>query len=103
MLRQRALSSRSSRGQRKTSVYDGESSGVHLYFPVGQEWGSIECALELRMPGNGQELRKDREKPMVDTQLGSGGLGLSSSPAIQHPLEPLTAEELVASITLFGV
>ena len=32
---------------------------------------------------NGQELRKDREKPMVDTQLGSGGLGLSSSPTIQ--------------------
>jgi len=37
---------------------------------------------------------------MVDTQLGSGGLGLSSSPAIQHPLEPLTAEELGAAVAL---
>ena len=37
---------------------------------------------------------------MVDTQLGSGGLGLSSSPAIQHPLEPLTAEELGAAVAI---
>src|SRR5947209_15672023 len=37
---------------------------------------------------------------MVDTQLGSGGLGLSSSPTIQHPLEPLTAEELGAAVAL---
>ena len=73
---------------------------MNLYFPAGQAWGSIECVLELRTPGNGQELRKGREKPMVDTQLGSGGLSLSSSPAIQHPLEPLTAEELGAAVAL---
>jgi hypothetical protein len=39
-----ASRSRSSPGQRKTSVFDGETSRVHLYFPAGQLWGSIGCA-----------------------------------------------------------
>src|SRR5438270_13657933 len=69
-LPRRALSSRSGPGQRKTSVFGGESSRVHLYFPAGQVWGSIGCALELRTPGNGQELRKDRENQWLILNLG---------------------------------
>jgi primary-amine oxidase len=37
---------------------------------------------------------------MVDTHYGAGGLGLTSSPSMHHPLEPLTAEELGAAVAL---
>src|SRR5258708_24147014 len=37
---------------------------------------------------------------MVDIHHGVGGLGLTSSPPIHHPLEPLTAEELGAAVAL---
>src|SRR5258708_18452868 len=37
---------------------------------------------------------------MVDIHHGVGGLGLTSSPSMHHPLEPLTAEELGAAVAL---